>query len=184
MKQDIYGRVKGKPCPECGGTEYPHKHSALSKEKPAEYCTDYNCLGCDKPQKNPTKTPEYRCQHTGVRLGEFCDACHRIVREDNFGEPTKLVAQCLCGKPIPPPTEKELEQLKEMFESARNAPMGVSQWMAHGKKYHYDEFFTGKFVKEVEELKTLQVLSPNFGEQGYREMVFKEEVIKLLNENI
>ena len=31
MKKDIYGRTKGKPCVICGGTEYPHKHSAPSK---------------------------------------------------------------------------------------------------------------------------------------------------------
>lgn len=29
-----------------------------------------------------------------------------------------------------------------------NYPMGVSQWMNYGKKYHYDEFFIKKMIKD------------------------------------
>ena len=30
-------------------------------------------------------------------------------------------------------------------------PMGVSQWMAHGIKYHYTNFFNNKLIKKIEQ---------------------------------
>ena len=30
-------------------------------------------------------------------------------------------------------------------------PMGVSQWMAHGIKYHYTDFFNNKLIKKIEQ---------------------------------
>lgn len=33
MKKDMYGRTKGEPCTVCGGTEYPHGHSAPQEKE-------------------------------------------------------------------------------------------------------------------------------------------------------
>ena len=42
---------------------------------------------------------------------------------------------------------------KENKSSARqqalSEPMGVSQWMAHGKKYGYDKYFRNKAIEAV-----------------------------------
>jgi len=41
------------------------------------------------------------------------------------------------------------QQRQEAADAAHNAPMGVSQWLAHGKKYGYDLFFIEEARQEA-----------------------------------
>jgi len=74
---------------------------------------------------------------------EFCMMC---------GAPTKVDR---VYKEIKSFIKSELEaQEEEMLDKFRNdpkyqTPMGVSQWMNHGEKYHYVEFWENK-IKEAQ----------------------------------
>ena len=43
--------------------------------------------------------------------------------------------------------KKKQEIIKEEREKYKNTPMGVSQWIEHGKKYGYAKFFLEEYKK-------------------------------------
>ena len=91
-----------------------------------------------------------------IVLETFCDRekCKQIAEKKEF-DSMKEVYKALA--------ESEFIPVSETFfyrQEAKQAPMGVSQWRNHGKKYHYDKYFEdiarqeGKkeVIEEVKEL--------------------------------
>ena len=69
------------------------------------------------------------------------------------------------------------EQNKELSE-----PMGVSQWMNYGEKYHYDEYFKEQLLNQVIEI--IEKTSGQYHGGGNGRRLFiqvEDEIRKLTN---
>ena len=107
-----------------------------------------------------------------IVLETFCDRakCKEIAEKKEF-DSMKEVYKALAQSEFIPISEtffyRENPSLKlpstENFlakQEAKQAPMGVSQWRNHGKKYHYDKYFEDIAKQEgkkevIEEVKEL-----------------------------
>lgn len=81
------------------------------------------------------------------------------VKEEELG--------CVHGRPA--------GQICPHCSGINDIPMGVSQWLNHGKKYRYDKFFTGKLIEQIKSKKK-PYTKENF--EYYNQAI--DDIIKLI----
>jgi hypothetical protein len=69
-----------------------------------------------------------------------------------------------------------MKTIAKIEKEIADTPMGVSQWMAHGKKYGYDKYFRNKAIEAVGGYK------PWIGKDGLFERSVIIKVLKKLKE--
>ncbi len=113
------------------------------------------CCLCDTPCKEEEcnceeMTCQKDCDKKHTHKGFWCPKCHpeRYSECEHKNIESNMIPDTCrdCGKVID--YEEDLNPVGRNGDN--EIPIGVSQWLNHGKKYGYDEFFLGKLIKEIE----------------------------------